>query len=342
MLACFALAACGEKDPLEAIRQQQASGDFEGTIEPLRELLKTRPDDAETNFLYGRALSYSQPNLAVWSLRKAMEDPEWLVPAGAQLAYLSLTGEDFKEVIKITGRILEHDPENVRALLMRANAHAHSKQDPELALADAKRVLEIDRDTTEAYEPLILALLDHGKLKEAGEALAEAGRRLAELGLKEDVVAWHCVTTSVFEQESGQLEQARKTWKECLEKHPTNVDVVIERGQLLRRGRRAGAVARDPARGALAHPGQPDLPAPAGTASAGRRRGRRGRGDSARGDRGRGCRSRRVRLDRSRQVPPDGRRSRRRSGRDGAGSRAGTRERRPAFPRSSCSNTRMP
>ena len=226
ILVGLALTACGEGDPLEAIRQQQASGDFQGTVEPLRELLKTRPDDGEINFLYGRALSFTQPNLAVWSLRKAIEDPEWLIPAGSQLAFLALSGDDFNEVVKITGRLLEHDPENVGALLMRANAYAHSKQNPELALADAKRVLEIDRDATEAYEPLILALLSQGKLKEAGEALQEAGRRVEELGLKEDVVAWHCVTTSLFEQESGKLEQARKTLSGCLDAHPTNLDVV--------------------------------------------------------------------------------------------------------------------
>ena len=106
LLVGLALSGCKRGDPLEAIRQQQLAGDLQGTIEPLRELLAERPDDPETNFLYGRALSATQPNLAVWSLRKAMEDPEWLVPAGSQLAFLALTGLDFNEVVKITGRIL--------------------------------------------------------------------------------------------------------------------------------------------------------------------------------------------------------------------------------------------
>ena len=105
-----------------------------------------------------------------------MEDPEWLVPAGSQLAYLALASDDFNEVVKITEQILERDPENVRVLLMRANAYAHSKKDPELALADAKRVFEIDRDATEAYEPLILALLGLGKLKEAKRGAGGGGR----------------------------------------------------------------------------------------------------------------------------------------------------------------------
>ena len=226
LLLCLALAACQEVDPLEAVRQQQQAGKFEESIEPLRELLAKQPDDPETNFLYGRALSRTQPNLAAPSLRKAMDDPEWLVPAGSQLAYLSLAALDFNEVVKITTRILERDPENVHVLWMRANAYAHSKRNPELALADAKRVLEIDRDATDAYEPMILALLGLGKLKEASEALAEAGRRIVELGMSEGTVAWHCVTTAMFEQEAKELEKARKTWLTCLEAHPTDLDVV--------------------------------------------------------------------------------------------------------------------
>ncbi len=66
LLVCLALSGCDEVDPLEAIRQQQAAGDFEGSVEPMRELLATRPDDPEANFLYGRALSVTRPNLAGW------------------------------------------------------------------------------------------------------------------------------------------------------------------------------------------------------------------------------------------------------------------------------------
>jgi tetratricopeptide (TPR) repeat protein len=227
LLVCLALAGCNEVDPLEAIRQQQAAGDFGGSIEPLRELLATRSDDPEADFLYGRALAFTQQsNLAMWSLRRAMKDPEWLVLAGLQLAFLALDGRDFNEVVEITGRVLEREPENVTALLMRANAYAHWKKDPELALADADRVLELNPDTLEAFEPRILALLDLGRLEEASEALAEAGRRLVELEAGEGVLAWHCSTTAAFEHESGDLERARETWIACLDAHPTDPQVL--------------------------------------------------------------------------------------------------------------------
>jgi len=227
LLVCLALAGCHEVDPLEAIRQQHAAGDFEGSVEPLRELLATRPDDPEVNILHGQALAMTQrANLASWSFRKAMADPEWLVPAGTQLAFLALGARDFNEVVEITGRILEREPENVPALLMRANAYAHWEKDPELALADANRVLELDPNKVEAFEPRILALLDLGRFEEASEALAEAGRKLVEFGTGEAVFAWHCSTTAAFEQEGGDLERARETWIACLDAHPTSLEVV--------------------------------------------------------------------------------------------------------------------
>jgi tetratricopeptide (TPR) repeat protein len=227
LLVCLALTGCNEADPLEGIRQQQAAGDFEGSVEPLRELLEMRPDDPEVNVLYGRALAFTgRANLASWSLRKAMQDPEWLVPAGSQLAYLALGARDFNEVVEVTGRMLEREPENVPALLMRANAYAHWEKDPELALADANRVLELDPSKVEAFEPRILALLDLGRFEEASEALAEAGRRLREFGTGDAVLAWHCSTTAAFEQEGGDLERARETWIACLDAHPTNSEVV--------------------------------------------------------------------------------------------------------------------
>jgi tetratricopeptide (TPR) repeat protein len=226
LLACVALGGCSPGDPLETARQRQARGDFTGSIEPLREVLAGNPEHPEANFLYGRALARTEPNLSVWALSKAMQDPEWLVPAGLHLALLALTAEDFYDVEQVTGRILEHEPDNLKALMYRANGRAHSKRNPEGALEDAKRILEIDPEATEAYEPMILALLTLGRLDEARDKLAEAGRLAVELGRGDEVLAWHCVTTAMFEVESGLLEQAHETWLRCLDAYPTDPDVV--------------------------------------------------------------------------------------------------------------------
>ncbi len=65
--------ACGS-DPearLEEIRSLQEFGDFEGTVAPLRELLKASPDDPELNHLYGVALlGVGRPEFALWPLRR--------------------------------------------------------------------------------------------------------------------------------------------------------------------------------------------------------------------------------------------------------------------------------
>ncbi len=229
LLAGLASIACQDGDSLATIRQQQAGGDLAGTLEPLREHLAQHPDDAEANYLYGRALALTeQGHLATWSLRKAMEDPRWRVAAGLQLAFLALSAYDFNEVEKISTLVLEQEPENTSALLMRANAHAHWRKDPERALADADRVLQLDPEKLEAYEPRILALLALGREAEAREALAEAGLRLADRGAPEQVLAWHCTTTAVFQSQGGEPDAARETWDRCLEEHPANVEVVAD------------------------------------------------------------------------------------------------------------------
>jgi tetratricopeptide (TPR) repeat protein len=227
LLAGLALSGCEAADPLEAIRRQQASGDFEGSVAPLRELLSERHDDPEANYLYGRALIYTrQPSLATWPLLQAMEDPAWLEAAGLELAGAGLVTGDFNEVVDVATRILEDRPELAVALLYRAQALAHWKKDPEAALEDAKRVLELEPEMIEAYEPLILALLELDRHAEASEALAEAGRRLAALDAPASGLAWHCSTTAIFADEAGETDRALETWRECLEQYPADSNVV--------------------------------------------------------------------------------------------------------------------
>ncbi len=211
---------------LESAWEKQRSGEFAATVEPLRAYLETHGDDAEANYLYGRALSRTVPHLAIWSLRKAAEDPEWFVPAGMQQAVVSLAADDFDEAIRITSGILERDPENLAALAIRANAHAHSKTAPELAIADARRVLELDPGALEAYEPLILGLLGLDRLEEARQALEEVGRSQEEWQTDKRQLSWHCVTTALFQLQSQEVAAARETFEKCLAADPGSLDVV--------------------------------------------------------------------------------------------------------------------
>jgi len=227
LITCLASIGCSEVDPLEAIRQRQATGDLAGSIEPLRELLAERSDDPEANYLYGRALvATQQSGLATFALRKAMEDPEWTVVAGLQLAHSALASGDYNEVVEVAGRVLEREPENLSALLARAEAHAYWRKDLAQALADANRVLELDPDAIQAFEPRIVALLWLERIDEARAAIAELGRRIDEVDSPEGTRAWYCATSAIFTQESGELERAREIWSGCLAAHASSSEVV--------------------------------------------------------------------------------------------------------------------
>ncbi|MGH7338272.1 MAG: tetratricopeptide repeat protein, partial [Myxococcota bacterium] len=225
--ALLACAGCGDGDGLEEIRQRHARGDYEGSISPLRELLVERPDDPEANYHYGRALvATGRGGVATFALRKAMKSTEWLVPAALQLAQASLTTADYNETVEAATLVLEREPENVTALLTRAEAHAYWRKQPELALADAKRELEIDPDAIQAFEPRILAMLWLERIDEASAAIDELGRRIEEVDSPETVRAWYCGTQAVFTQERGQLERANEIWEECLAKYPASSEVL--------------------------------------------------------------------------------------------------------------------
>ncbi len=226
-LAALALASCTQVDPLEAIRKQQASGNFEGVDRAAAPAARGGPEHPETNYLYGRALAITGRNsLATFPLRKAMEDSTWLVRAGLQLAYSSLATADYNEVVDAAGRVLEQEPDNKEALLLRAKAHAQWRKDPEQALADANRVLELDPDSVVAYEPRIVALLLLDRIDEVRTSMAELERRIDEVESPESVRAWYCATRAIFTEESADIERARSIWKNCLADHPSSPEVV--------------------------------------------------------------------------------------------------------------------
>jgi len=230
-LLCLSLfAACEQAGPetsLEAIREMQARGEFAASLEPLRSRLAETPGDAESSYLYGVALAQTgQVSLATWPLRQAMRDPDWMLRAGMQLAYGSLVSNDFNEVVDVTSEILEAHPEHLMALLLRAQAHAHWKKDPEAAVQDARLVLEIEPQRLEAYEPLILGLLSLGRTEEAREALDVAGEKLEESEASDPQMAWHCSTTALLVMDEGDLEAARTIWDDCLERYPSDANVV--------------------------------------------------------------------------------------------------------------------
>lgn len=228
---CFAVCAtsvgCSPSDPLEEIRAQQEAGRFAATIEPLRQLMSERRDDAEVNYRYGLALARTgQPSLADWSLSEAMKDPEWLLPAGQQLAFNALGSGNHDRAIEIATAILEAHPENFDVLLLRANAYARSRIQLEEALVDVERLLELDPESPEAMEPKILALIGLDRVEELTQAIEDLGKQIEESQVGPESEAWYCATTAIFADDSDEEELALERWDDCLERFPGHGNVV--------------------------------------------------------------------------------------------------------------------
>lgn len=227
LLVLLGLVACAPSDPLAELRQRQAAGDFASTLDPLRQLVDQHPDSSETYYLYGRALAATgQTSLAEWPLRKAMEDPEWLVPAGIQLASGAIQTGNYNSAIEVTTRLLELEPDNVQVLLMRANAYANSRIHREEALKDVDRILEIDPDATDAMGPRIVALIGLDRIDEARQAIEDLGKRIEEEDLGPATEGWYCASTAVFADDSDDVELARERWEDCTKRFPDHPNVV--------------------------------------------------------------------------------------------------------------------
>jgi tetratricopeptide (TPR) repeat protein len=226
LLGCVWI-ACADADPLVELRAQQARGDFSGSVEPLRELLGADVVRVEAYYLYGRALAVTgQTNLAHWSLRKAMTSPDWLLPAGLQLAYGSLSTGNAREAIEVLDRVLEAHPDSSEALLLRANAYAETRVNYSEALVDVERLEELDPDSPEVLKPKIRALLGLERAEEAGAAIDELGKRISEVETDSHLSGWHCATAAIFAEESDEPELAAERWADCSERFPTNASVL--------------------------------------------------------------------------------------------------------------------
>jgi len=226
-LVCLGLAGCADDDPLARVRQLQATGDYRASLDPLRDLVATRPEGGEVYFRYGLALALTgQSSLAEWSLREAMKDSEWLGPAGLRLAQDALNSANYGTVEEVTNQLLSREPDSTAALLLRAHGRAHSRLEFAGALEDAERILELEPANLDAMEPLILSLLGLERYEEAGQAIEQMGKRIQEADLSDEIRGWHCATSAIFADDSGETAEAGKRFAECTEQYPDHANVV--------------------------------------------------------------------------------------------------------------------
>jgi tetratricopeptide (TPR) repeat protein len=226
----IAIAACGRSDPLRSVRElQDTNKNYPATVEPLRKLVEQNPRDPEVQYRYGIALlATQQPALALWPLRRAAESADWAAKADLALgsAY-GLTGS-YDQAIEVLTRELDRDPENVKALVMRASSRILSKRDYQGALADADRILEIDPDNVSALPTRAVALLSLGRVDEASKAIEQLDSlyRDDSLGLRGSV--GYCTAQAKFAEEKGDAKLAEQRYGDCLKQFPSDAGLLQE------------------------------------------------------------------------------------------------------------------
>ena len=221
------LGGCSGSSDADQAAALQKAGQFEQSLEPLRRALEKDPDNRELHYRKGVALAQmGRPTEAVWSLRKAMEDPEWLSRAGLVLSSAAFRAQNNELALETADRVLAEDPENVDALVIRANIRLALRSQFEEALEDAERALEIDPDRREASMARVVALLGLERAEEAGEALIAMEISADDEGVNPKVPARLCAARSVFVNEKGDPEAAAESFRDCLEKFPTDSQLI--------------------------------------------------------------------------------------------------------------------
>lgn len=221
-------AGCDRTISLEEARALHAQDRYAETVEPLRKRLDASPDDPEAHLLYGTALSKTgSPRVAVWSLRKAAESPEWTVPATIELAAAHARASNWKEAIEAAEAVLELEPDNLAAHIVRGEAYLSEGEEPEKALEDFDFVLEQDPMSRPALSSRASVLLLVGRVDEASEAIDQLEALAAGTPGDELAQAELCTVQSVLLQERGELTDAESRFEDCLERFPSQ-GVVVE------------------------------------------------------------------------------------------------------------------
>ncbi len=227
VLLLTVVSGCSSENDVDRVRSLQASGRYEESLAPLQRALEQNPDDAELHYRNG--LAYAQtgrPTRATWSLRKAMEDPEWLRLAGILLASQGLRASNHELGLEAIERVLEEEPEDVDALLMRANIRHDLRSQFEEVLEDADRVLELEPEQREARVLRAVALLGLERVEDAEAALADLELTADDTALDPRAAAQLCAGRAVFAKEKGEKEKAAEYFAQCLDEFPTHALVV--------------------------------------------------------------------------------------------------------------------
>jgi tetratricopeptide (TPR) repeat protein len=222
--------ACGGdvESRMAEVRALQDVGQFNASIDELREILAVAPDLPEATYRLGVALVQTgEPSRAVWALEKAAESPEYAVPASLLLASAHFGSGNYEATVKAADRVLEQDPDRIVALQMRAKGNlgaGHADQ----ALVDTQRLLELSPDDYGVQVLWATVLTDLGRLDEA----KEAHDRIKQTGIESGdpaVGPRACVAPALFARDQLQDDaKAEELYADCVERFPTNAFVTGE------------------------------------------------------------------------------------------------------------------
>jgi tetratricopeptide (TPR) repeat protein len=220
------IGGCDRALDVDEIRRLQSRGQHAATLDGLRALLKERPEDAELNYLYGVALNRTESGrVSVWALRKAAEDPDWEIPARLELASAALASTNFEEAIAESSHILESNPDEETALMLRGTAYLGESGQADLALEDFERLLDLQPDNVSALSSRAQALLMLGETEAAEQAIVELQKKSGERE-QTHFEAMLCITGAVLAAEKGAANTTDR-FEACLDRFP-ETPIVVE------------------------------------------------------------------------------------------------------------------
>jgi tetratricopeptide (TPR) repeat protein len=215
----LALTACQAsfEERLEEARALQEAGQHWESIEPLRKLLDEKPGDPEASYMLGSALAGTgQPSLAIIPLLRAADDAEYAVPAGLLLGTTQLGLENYEESERAASKVLDTEPENKRAFLIRYEARMGAGRIDD-ALEDAERVLTIEPGGYEGLMAKATALVQLKRLDEAEKSYLSLSDAYAEEQSERGVRS--CMALGALWGEKKNAAKARAQIDHCLGIH---------------------------------------------------------------------------------------------------------------------------
>ncbi|MGH0031859.1 MAG: tetratricopeptide repeat protein [Myxococcota bacterium] len=219
------ITACGGdvESRMAEVRALQDVGQFESSIEELREILAVSPDLAEANYRLGLALVQTgEASRAVWPLQKASESSEYAITAGLLLASTHLQTKNYDESVRAANRVLEADPDRVAALRVRAMANLVGRK-LDAALEDTERLKELSPDDYAVRALHATVLGDIGRHEEA-EKEHEFVKQLGQESDDPNLRIRACLAPAVFASEVLlDTEKAKPLYEDCARRNPTDL-----------------------------------------------------------------------------------------------------------------------